>query len=49
MRRLVVILLHLPFGLEQYGAIFHAVVDIIAMVHAVWRLEWILAMASSSA
>jgi hypothetical protein len=39
MRRLVVILLHLPFGLEQYGAIFHAVVDIIAMVHAVWRLE----------
>jgi hypothetical protein len=37
--RLVAVLLHLSFRFDEYWTIFGAVVGVIDMVHAVWKLE----------
>jgi hypothetical protein len=46
--RLFAILPHHSFGFEEYWAIFCVVIGIIVVVHALWRLEWVLATDSSS-
>jgi hypothetical protein len=43
LRTLVGFLVHFPFGVEEYGAIFCALVGLTAMEHAVWRSKCVWA------
>jgi hypothetical protein len=49
LRRLPRFLVYFSFGLEEYGAIFCAMVGLAAVEHAVWRSECVWALATIAA